>query len=245
MNRAAALLGIALALVWQASSSAGLVGPSVLPSPVAVLAALARDAALWWPHLLASLATALAGLALAVGCALGLAAAMDRWAPVRRALYPWLVLSQTVPVIFVYPLMLIWFGFGPGARVAVVALVCVFPLAVSLIDGLSRTEPALDRMLASFGAGPWARFRFLRFPGALPSAFTGLRISATYCVLGAVLAEWLGARAGLGVYMLRAYKSFDTARVFSAVLLVVALSLALVGAVRLLESRYSHAELAR
>ena len=167
---------------------------------------------------------------------------MDRSPACRRALYPWLTVSQTVPIVFVYPLLLIWFGFGPEARVLVVALVCAFPLAIGLIDGLGRAPAELELALRSFGAGRWQRFRLLRFPAALPSAFSGLRIATTYCVLGAVLAEWLGARAGLGVYMLRAYKSFDTARVFSAVLLVMLASLALVGVVRLLESRFCPTE---
>ena len=245
MNRAALALGLVAALAWQTSAAAGLVDASVLPSPLSVLRALFGDAPLWWPHLLASVAVALVGLALAVVLALALGLAMDTSATCRRALYPWLVLSQTVPVIFVYPLMLIWFGFGAEARVAVVTLVCVFPLAVALIDGLARTPPELERMLASFGAGRGRRFVLLRFPAALPGVFSGLRISATYCVLGAVLGEWLGARSGLGVYMLRAYKSFDTPRVFSAVLLVMLVSLALVALVRLLESRYSHTEIAR
>lgn len=242
MNRFALAVGVALVALWQTVSARGLVGEALLPAPSAIGRALVADVELWLPQLGATLATALAGLLLAVVLALALATLMDRFERLRLALYPWLMVSQMVPIIFVYPLMLIWLGFGVEARVAVVALVCFFPLAVGLVDGLGRTASDWQRMLASFGASRWQRFRLVRFPAALPTAFSGLRISATYCVMGAVLGEWLGSRSGLGVYMLRAYKSFNTPRVFSAVALVVLLSLALVALVHLLERRFSYVE---
>ena len=242
MNRAALLLGTVLLIAWQGASSLGLLSAHLLPGPRAIVAALAADVGLWWPHLQTTVLTAVTGFLAAVQLALGLCLLMDRFAWLRRALYPWLLVSQMVPIIFVYPLMLIWLGFGLAAKVAVVTLVCFFPMAVSLADGLARTPIAWQRMLQSFGASEWQRFRYLRFPAALPSTFSGLRISATYCIMGAVLGEWLGARSGLGVYMLRAYKSFNTPRVFSAVLLVVGLSLLLVALVRLAERRWSYTE---
>lgn len=242
MNRPAIALGLVVLLLWQSLSSLGLLSPNLLPGPLAIGRSLVADQPLWMPHLQTTLLTALAGFALALLLALLLCIAMDRFAWLKRALYPWLLVSQMVPIIFVYPLMLIWLGFGLAAKVAVVTLVCFFPMAVSLSDGLARTPVAWQRMLLSFGASEWQRFRYLRFPAALPATFSGLRISATYCVMGAVLGEWLGARSGLGVYMLRAYKSFNSARVFAAVVLVVGLSLLLVGLIRLAERRWSYTE---
>ncbi len=215
MNRPAITLGVIIVLLWQVMSVSGLLSPTLLPGPLAIARSLVDDQALWMPHLQTTLLTALSGFALALVLALVLCIGMDRHELLKRALYPWLLVSQMVPIIFVYPLMLIWLGFGLAAKVAVVTLVCFFPMAVSLADGLARTPAAWQRMLQSFGASEWQRFRYLRFPAALPSTFSGLRISATYCIMGAVLGEWLGARSGLGVYMLRAYQSFTRRRVCS------------------------------
>ena len=243
MNRQAAILGALFVVFWQFVVSTSLVSPTLLPSPLHIVQALFRDHALWFPHLLTTTITAVAGMLLAILLALVLALFMDRLVWLRRALYPWLLVSQMVPIIFVYPLMLIWLGFGLYTKIAVVTLVCFFPLTISLVDGFSRTPPDWQSLLVSFGASRWQQFRYLRFPAALPGAFSGLRISATYCVMGAVIGEWMGARGGLGVYMLRSYKSFNSERVFSAVLLVVVLSLLIVTAVRLAEQHWSYTEL--
>jgi ABC-type nitrate/sulfonate/bicarbonate transport system permease component len=130
---------------------------------------------------------------------------------------------------------MIWFGFGLAAKIVVVTLVCFFPAAVNLIDGLAQTDPELMDLFRSMRSGRWRIFTMVRFPGALPSFFSGLRISATYCVMGAVIGEWLGARQGMGVYMIRSYKSFSTPNVFAAILVVVILSLVFFYLVRIIE----------
>lgn len=231
-----------MVLVWQFLASSGLLSENLLPGPLAIIKTLIVDRALWWPHLLTTLLTACSGFFIALLLSFFLSACMDRFQRLRMALYPWLMVSQMIPIIFVYPLMLIWLGFGIAAKIAVVTLVCFFPLTVSLVDGFSRTPPDWQNLLVSFGASRWQQFRYLRLPAALPAAFSGMRISATYCVMGAVIGEWMGARSGLGVYMLRSYKSFHSERVFSAVFLVVFLSLLLVALVRLAERLFSYTE---
>lgn len=231
-----------MVLVWQFLASSGLLSENLLPGPLAIIKTLIVDRALWWSHLLTTLLTACSGFFIALLLSFFLSACMDRFQRLRMALYPWLMVSQMIPIIFVYPLMLIWLGFGIAAKIAVVTLVCFFPLTVSLVDGFSRTPPDWQNLLVSFGASRWQQFRYLRLPAALPAAFSGMRISATYCVMGAVIGEWMGARSGLGVYMLRSYKSFHSERVFSAVFLVVFLSLLLVALVRLAERLFSYTE---
>ena len=231
-----------LALVWQLFASSGVLSENLLPGPLAIFQTLIVDRALWLPHLLTTIISACSGFFLALVLSLLLSVCMDRFQWLRRALYPWLMVSQMVPIIFVYPLMLIWLGFGIAAKIAVVTLVCFFPLTVSLVDGFSRTPPDWQNLLVSFGASRWQQLWYLRLPAAMPAAFSGMRISATYCVMGAVIGAWMGARSGLGVYMLRSYKSFNSERVFSAVFLVVFLSLLLVALVRLAEQLFSYAE---
>ena len=192
-----------------------------------------------WPlmqiHVLVTMQTSIAGLLIAVVLAIVMSLLLDSFSVVKKSVYPFMVVSQTIPIVFIYPLFLIWFGFGMEAKIVVVTLVCFFPAAVNLIDGLAQTDPELMDLFRSMRSGRWRTFMMVRFPGAMPSFFSGLRISATYCVMGAVIGEWLGAKQGMGVYMIRSYKSFSTPRVFAAILVVVLLSLSVFYLIRIIE----------
>jgi ABC-type nitrate/sulfonate/bicarbonate transport system permease component len=135
----------------------------------------------------------------------------------RRALYPMLIASQTIPVIAVAPLMIIWFGFGLMPKVLLIVLVTFFPIVVALLDGFAATEPEAMDLLQTMGAKRFQAFRLVRFPGAVPHFFTGLRISATYAVLAAIFAEYVGAYHGLGIWMSQSKSSFRTDLVFGAI----------------------------
>ena len=129
------------------------------------------------------------------------AIALDRWGPVRRAVEPLLVTSQTIPIVAIAPLFVIWFGFGLLPKVVIVVLVTFFPVTVALLDGFGRVDPEATTLLRSLGATSRQTFRFLRWPSALPSLFTGLRISVVYAVIGAIFGEYVGATNGLGIWM--------------------------------------------
>ena len=141
------------------------------------------------------------GFLLAVVIAIASAAAMDRTPPLRRALEPLLVTSQTIPIVALAPLFLLWFGFGLAPKVLVVVLVTFFPIVVALLDGFRSAQPEAADLLRSYGASDGQAFRFLRWPSALPNLFVGLRISVVYAVIGAVFGEYVGAREGLGIWM--------------------------------------------
>jgi ABC-type nitrate/sulfonate/bicarbonate transport system permease component len=134
----------------------------------------------------------------------------------------------------VAPLFIIWFGYGILPKIMVVALVCFFPITVSLVEGMEAADRDMIKLLEAMGASPWQVFKMVSFPGALPSFFSGLKISAAYSIMGAVIGEWLGASKGLGVYMTRSMKSFLTDRVFASIVVISILSLFLFGIIVLI-----------
>lgn len=230
-----AALVLALVVLWQIAVHLWEVQPWLLPSPTAILRAGwdARD--LLGFHAMQTGLETLLGFALALAAGIGLALALDASLLVRRALYPLLVISQTVPIIAIAPLLIIWFGYGIWPKVLVVGLVCFFPIVVSTVDGLRSADPELIALVRTMGASPRQVFAKVRWPGAVPGLFSGIKIAITYSVVGAIIGEWVGASRGLGVFMLRATNAFRTDWVFASILVVALLSLALFVGVQVAE----------
>jgi ABC-type nitrate/sulfonate/bicarbonate transport system permease component len=167
------------------------------------------------------------GFAVSLVVAWALAIVVDFSPWLRRALVPLFVVSQTLPIIAIAPLMIIWFGFGLLPKILVIALATFFPMAIGLIEGFAAADREAGALLRSMGASRGQVFRYVRLPSALPRFFTALRIGITYAVVGAVFAEYVGATSGLGIYMSTQKNSFRTDLVLAAVLVTAALSLAL------------------
>jgi ABC-type nitrate/sulfonate/bicarbonate transport system permease component len=199
----------------------------LLPAPSQIVRALLTNTAILAPHTWQTLIETLIGFAVALGVGFGFAVIIDLSPLLRRAIYPLLVVSQTIPLLALAPLLVLWFGFGLLPKVLVVALVCFFPIVVAGADGFRATDPELVKLFRTFGAGPWTIFRQVRFPGALPSLFSGIRIAITYSVTGAVWGEYVGAEYGLGIFMQRAQHSYQVALVFAAIIVIAALSIGL------------------
>jgi ABC-type nitrate/sulfonate/bicarbonate transport system permease component len=241
VRRALALLGPPVLLVgaglaaWQWYVTAHDVRPQVLPSPLRVVEQGWAFREQIWANTVPTLQVTAVGFAvsLALGWALAVAADFSPW--LRRALTPLLVASQTLPIVAIAPLLIIWFGFGLLPKVVVIALVTFFPVAVGLIEGFAATDPAATRLLRSMGASRWREFRYVRLPGAMPRFFTALRIGITYAVTGAIFAEYVGATAGLGIFMNLQKNSFRTDLVLAAVVVTAALSVALFALTYLVE----------
>jgi ABC-type nitrate/sulfonate/bicarbonate transport system permease component len=229
------VLVLVLLAIWEAAVRLTAVDPIVLPPPSRVLTALwdARDVAA--THLLPTVIEALLGCAVSAAFAIVVAIGLDRWTPARHAIEPLLVTSQTIPIVAIAPLFVIWFGFGLLPKVLIVVLVTFFPVVVALLDGFARVDPAGEDLLESFGATRRQVFMKLRWPWALPSLFTGLRISAVYAVIGAIFGEYVGATEGLGIWMKLSQTSFRTDLVFGAILLTALVSIALYLLVGVLE----------
>ena len=212
---------------WEAYVRAAAISPLVLPAPSRILVQLWTFRADAVGHLGPTVLEAVVGLAIAVAFAIVVAVAMDRFAVLDRAFGPILVASQTIPVVAIAPLFVLWFGFGIAPKVLIVVLVTFFPIVIALMRGFAGVEADATELLRSYGADAGLTQRLLRWPAALPSFFTGLRIAATYAVIGAVFGEYVGAREGLGIWMQLSQNAFRTDLVFGAILLTAVVSVAL------------------
>ncbi len=241
------MLMLLLFVAWQVGTWVTRVPKWLLPSPWQIIQAGAEASDLLGPHVWQTLKETWLGLALALVVGLGLALVIDLSTLLRRTIYPLLVASQTVPILALAPLLIIWFGYGILPKVIVVGLVCFFPIVVSTADGLRVADPDLIALLRAMGANRQQVFWKVRLPGALPSFFSGLKIAITYSVVGAVIGEWVGASRGLGIFMIRSSKNFLTDRVFAAIAVTSLLSIMMFVAVVVLEHAllpwyYAHRE---
>ncbi|MGG1550796.1 ABC transporter permease [Paenibacillus ferrarius] len=216
---------ILLLLVWQLAVTWGGTASWLLPSPFKILRDGTTDMPRVWIHTWATLKLMLLGFG--VGSAIGLmvACVLHRMPFVKAGFYPLLILSQNVPVIAIGPLLVILLGFGILPKLVLISLVCFFPVTMSTLDGLTQTDRSMLSYMHMIGASSRQIFYKLELPHALPFLFTGLKISATYSVMGAVIAEWLGGNVGLGYYMILQKSAFRADREFVAIGIIVILSL--------------------
>lgn len=229
-----AFLAVLIA-VWEAAARLTGAQPQVLPAPSLVATSGWQQRATIAEHTLATLGVTAVGFGLSLLCAWVIAIAIDFSPLFRRGLIPLLVASQTIPIIAIAPLMIIWFGFGLLPKVLVVALVTFFPVAIGLVEGFAGTDREASSLLRSMGAGRIREFLLVRLPSALPLFFTSLRIGITYAVIGAIFAEYVGAKEGLGIYMSVQKNAFRTDLVLAAVAVTAAVSITLYLATYLLE----------
>lgn len=229
------VLAVTLLMLWEIIVRANLVPVQALPSPSAIARALMFNWDVIYENTVPTLLEAVLGLLVATALGLLLAVLLDFSSWSRRAIYPLLIISQTIPIVALAPLLLIWFGFDIGPKVIVVTLYCFFPVAVATADGLASADPDLMKLLKSMNASRWQILWLVRLPGAMPAFFSGLRIAATYSVTGAIVGEFVGAYKGLGIYMMTSANSHAIRIVFASIVVTAALSLALFGLVSLVE----------
>ena len=220
------LLTIILLLSWYFVARVSGLGSFILPSPLDVARAGWETRGLFDAVGTTLLATAI-GLVFALLAGIAFAALLDFWPLARRALYPLLVASQTIQILAIAPILVIWFGFGMIPTVAIVVLFCFFPLTISTAAGLASSDPELVALLRTMGASRGQIWRMVRLPSALPSFFSGLRLAVTYSIVAATIGEWVGGSPGLGLYLLRSKNSLATDQVFAAMLVTSLLSVAL------------------
>jgi ABC-type nitrate/sulfonate/bicarbonate transport system permease component len=230
------LLLAALVVIWDLVANAVHASLS-LPGPWLVLTSTWDDRSDLAPAMWATTEEALLGIAIAVVCAVLLAVAIDWSRVVRRSTYPLMIVSQAIPLIALAPLVVIWFGFGPGPKVALVALFTFFATAVGTVQGLASADPDAMNLLRTMGASRAQILWRVRLPSALPQFFTGLKVSITFAYVAAIFAEYVGATQGLGYYMTVAYHAFNTDLVFGAVVVTALLTLILFGIATALEQR--------
>jgi len=226
---------ILVVLIWQLIVDSGMIARYILPSPWDVIRVGIAILPEITVHIYTTLQEALTGLLIAVTLSVFLAILMDNFTVVKKALQPLLVVSQTIPIMVLAPLFVMWFGFGVLPKVMVVILVCFFPIVVSLLEGLGSLDNDLLNLMKSMKANRWQIFYLAKFPASLGSFFSGLKIAATYSIIGAVIGEWMGGKAGLGVYMTRVRQSFALDKVFASILVIIILSMILFKTIELIQ----------
>lgn len=238
-----ALLLAALVGAWQLAASTGALAdalglePFLVPSPAEIGEALWQSRSLIAENAWTTLQEILLGflLGLAVGLAFGFL--LRPFETLRLAFYPLIVASQAIPILVFAPILVVWFGYGIGPKLVVVALVCFFPIAVATADGLRSVDPEATKMMRTLDASRGQLLWRLEAPSALPFTFSGAKIAVTFAPIAAVFGEWVGAESGLGHLVLQDNAQLNTARLFAAAFVLAALALALYGLLALVERR--------
>jgi ABC-type nitrate/sulfonate/bicarbonate transport system permease component len=223
----AGLLLAAFVAAWQGAASLHSVDDLTLASPAETLRALGDDRDLLLQNAWVTLREVLLGLALAVVAGVAVALAMHLWRPLRDAAYPLLVASQAIPIVVLAPIFVLAFDYGMGPKLAIVALICFFPITVNLLDGLRAAPADLMKLMRSLGASRGQTLAKVELPASLPYLFSGLRVAATVSVIGAVFGEWAGADEGLGRLVLLANNQLETPRAYAGIVLLTLMAVAM------------------
>ncbi len=231
---------IFLGFIWEILVRFTEMDPWMLPAPSRIGKETIALAGQLPEPLWATTQIAVSGLGAGTTIGLLIAVILHLFSFLRRMIYPLIILSQNIPMIALAPLLVMWFGFGSLPKILVVTLICFFPVTVSLLGGFEQADRTLLTYLKMAGASRLQIFFKCEWPSALPYFFSGLKLSATYSIMGAIIAEWLGAEKGIGVMMQLASSTFRTDRVFVAILLIAALSLVFFAVITLCERFVSH-----
>lgn len=236
-------LVVLILVAWQVAADTGALADvlslpeTFVPAPDQIATSLWEDRELLADNARVTLGEVLLGFLAALAAGLLLAASMHLLPPLRRALYPITVASQTIPILVVAPVFVIWFGFGIGPKIAIVALICFFPIVVNTLDGLAQTPSEERRLMRSLGASRFRTFTTLEAPGALPFLFSGAKIAIAVAVIGAVFGEWAGANEGLGHLILQDNRQAEVARLFASVTVLSAMAMVLFALLSVAERR--------
>jgi ABC-type nitrate/sulfonate/bicarbonate transport system permease component len=236
INRISPVFAIAaILLIWQVLSSGGAIPKFMLPSPGEVVKAFIGDFPLLMLHARTTLTEAFFGLFSGILLGFFVAVVMDRFELAYKAIYPVLVITQTIPTVAIAPLLVLWLGYGILPKVTLIIITSFFPITIGLLDGFRNVDKDALNLLKAMGATKLQSFIHIKLPGSIPHFFSGLRISVSYSIIGAVVAEWLGGFSGLGVYMTRVIKSYSFDKMFAVIFFISFISLLLMFGVTLLQ----------
>lgn len=233
------LLSAALLLLWQLAADRIQMG-HILPGPVQILhRTWELRESLFFHHLPSTLLTIASGWLLSVAIGITLAVLMHASPVLEAMLHPALLITQTIPVMCISPLFVLWLGYTIQARLIAVVLSTFFSITLHTYDGLRGADPKKRELLVTCGASPLQIFRHLDAPSALPGLFTALKMTIPWAVIDAAVAEWLGATEGLGYFSRRMISKMDGAAVFAPLLILSALSLLGMAILERLERRFA------
>ena len=222
---APAIVILSLLILWELLVRVLDVPLYLLPAPTDILTALVNDFGTLMRHSAITVLEALTGMVISFAVAVVIGVLMDIFPLFKRCIYPILVVTQTIPVIVLAPLFIIYLGFGYAPKILTVILMCFFPIVISFSDGLAEMNTGYVNLIRTYGGSKLQLYRIVKFPAAFVSLFSGLRIAATYSISGAVVGEWIASDSGLGYYLIRAKNGYLLDKVFASVLLIIILSL--------------------
>ena len=229
------LLVLATIAFWEGFIRLRNVPAYLWPAPSTIARTMRDDGGLLASSTFVTAREVIYGFVIAIVAGLTIGIVIHLSSALRRAIYPILIASQSVPTVVLAPVLVIVMGFGIGPKLVIIALFTFFPIVVNTVDGLGSVDHDYIRMMLTLDASRWSIFRRVEFPAALPLIFSGIRIGATYAAIGAIFGEWAGSDAGLGYEMLQAQGRLETPRVFAAVLIVTLIAITLFGLVSLVE----------
>ena len=224
---ASSIIIAVLLMIWQILSMVNIIPKFMLPSPFEVVKAFVSDFPLLMKHTEVTLVEAFLGLGLGIILGFTVAVIMDRFEYAYKMIYPVLVITQTIPTVAIAPLLVLWMGYGILPKIMLILLTSFFPITIGLLDGFHSVDRDMLNLLKTMGATSFQNFIHLKLPSSLGYFFAGLRISVSYSIIGAVVAEWLGGYDGLGVYMTRVRKSYSFDKMFAVIFLISGISLLL------------------
>lgn len=224
---ASSIIIAVLLMIWQILSMVNIIPKFMLPSPFEVVKAFVSDFPLLMKHTEVTLIEAFLGLGLGIILGFVVAVIMDRFEYAYKMIYPVLVITQTIPTVAIAPLLVLWMGYGILPKIMLILLTSFFPITIGLLDGFHSVDRDMLNLLKTMGATSFQNFIHLKLPSSLGYFFAGLRISVSYSIIGAVVAEWLGGYDGLGVYMTRVRKSYSFDKMFAVIFLISGISLLL------------------
>lgn len=238
-----AALIVVLVALWELAAQSGAISDALrledflVPAPSEIASTLWEDRDVLADNAWVTLSEVVLGFLLALIVGVGFAVALHLSPTLRRAFYPLIVASQTIPIIVVAPILVVWFGYGIGPKLAIIALICFFPIAINTLDGLRSVDPDAAKMMRTLDASRGQILYRVEAPAALPYAFSGAKIAVAVAVIGAVFGEWSGSNSGLGHLMLQDNAQLETARLFAAVVVLSGMAIALFGLLALAERR--------
>jgi NitT/TauT family transport system permease protein/putative hydroxymethylpyrimidine transport system permease protein len=234
----ATLLGL-----WQIAASTGAIAdalhlePFLVPSPLEIAESLWQNRALLAENAWVTLKEVLLGFGCALAAGLAFAVVLHLFETMRRAFYPLVVATQAIPIIAVAPILVVMFGYGIVPKLAIITLICFFPITINALDGLRSVDPEAIKMMRTLDASRWQTFRRVEAPTATPYALSGAKVAVAVAFIGAVFAEWAGSESGLGRLMLYDNANLETARLFADVFVLAAMAVALFGLLALAARR--------
>ena len=237
INLPSLILTFVLLIIWEAAA-VGIDAQYILPTPVQVIRKLWElRVILFTVHLPATMGVTVLGLVISIVLGVLLAVIMDNFKTAEKALYPIIVASQTIPTTAIAPLFILWFGYSIWSKVLVTILITFFPIVITVFDGFKSTKREMEELLETYGASKKDMFFMLKLPTALPNFFSAVKMSVPLSVIGAAIAEWLGAQSGLGYFSKRMMTQLDGAGVFAPIVLLSAVAMLSVALINILENK--------